>query len=216
MRNLSSLIAIAIALNSAPVERLKLTKKQLSQKMVNNLDTIVAVLEPANNHAAYRSLLREVGAVEYKQCVPWLGEAAYIRRVSLASLIILASALHLKQIRSVLDHPDHRQVIVHDGRPLINFKRYSEYVHKFKEHLAFKAPDLEKQRNAGHLAYLEQRLADVRVDEASEQELMSRSMKHEQGESKMIRNHTLELAALGFSRSSRRRPTTGNGRPHAT
>ncbi|KAH6918894.1 hypothetical protein BKA70DRAFT_1089732 [Coprinopsis sp. MPI-PUGE-AT-0042] len=197
MRNFSSLIAIAIALNSAPVERLKLTKKQLPQKLANRLDEIVAILDPSNNHAAYRSLLREVGAVEYKQCVPWL-------------------ALHLKQIHLVLDDPNHGQVIMHDGRPLINFKRYSEYVKTFRENLAFKAPDLDKQRNAGHLAYLEQRLADVRTDEASEQELMSRSLKHEQGESKMIRNHTLELAALGFSKPSRRRPTTGNGRPQVT
>lgn len=197
MRNFSSLIAIAIALNSAPVERLKLTKKQLPAKMANCLEEIVAISNPSNNHAAYRSVLCEVGAVEYKQCVPWL-------------------ALHLKQIHAVLDDPDHGQVMIVDGRPLVNFKRYSEYAKVFREHLSFEAPDLERQRVAGHLAYLEQRLADVRVDEASEQELMSRSLRHEQGESKMIRNHTLELAALGFSRPKNRRPTTAGGRSQAS
>lgn len=89
MRNLSSLIAIAIALNSAPVERLKLTKKQLPQKLVNHLDGIVAILDPSNNHSAYRSLLQEVGAVEYQQCVPWLGKATHTRRISLSRLIVL-------------------------------------------------------------------------------------------------------------------------------
>ena len=113
-------------------------------------------------------------------------------------------AVHLKEIHSTLDHPDHSRVVTINNRPFVNLRRYSEYLRTFRETLPFEAPNLERERVPGHLAYLEERLATVRVDDASIDALMNRSLELEKAETRLKDTHALELARLGFVNSRRR------------
>lgn len=100
LRNYESLIAIGIALHSAPVEHLKLTKQSVSISMRRELKELGHVLDPSSNHRGYHKVLDQVVDQEMRNyCVPWL-------------------AVHLKELRSVLTH---NPIVVEDeGRPLIN------------------------------------------------------------------------------------------------
>lgn len=162
LRNYESLIAIGIALHSAPVEHLKLTKQSVSISMRRELKELGHVLDPSSNHRGYHKVLDQVVDQEMRNyCVPWL-------------------AVHLKELRSVLTH---NPIVVEDeGRPLINFQRYVKFMDKIKETLHHKPPDLEQYRQQGYLAYLENQLQFVHIGEDTDDELMKRSIALRKGE----------------------------------
>lgn len=73
MRNFSSLVAIAIALHSAPIERLKLTKSLLTSQMQGKLQALYDIIDPVANHRGYREALNDVSSIEQRdRCIPWL------------------------------------------------------------------------------------------------------------------------------------------------
>jgi len=79
LRNYGSLIAIGIALHSAPIERLKLTKESLSSSMSRELKMLKDVFDPSSNHRGYHKVLNEVVDQEMRNyCVPWLGEDCFV------------------------------------------------------------------------------------------------------------------------------------------
>jgi len=79
LRNYGSLIAIGIALHSAPIEHLKLTKKSLSSSMRRELKKLKGVFDPSLNHRGYHKVLNEVVDQDMRNyCVPWLGEECLV------------------------------------------------------------------------------------------------------------------------------------------
>ncbi|TFK26396.1 ras GEF [Coprinopsis marcescibilis] len=187
LRNYSSLVAIAIALNSTPVERLALTKDLLPAKMTEALANIVSVIQPHGNHSAYRQELETVVDPEYSEyCIPWL-------------------AVHLKQLHTVL--VENPRVVEVERRHLINFQRYVKFVDQFNDVLAFKPPDLEQYRDQGQLAYLEHQLANVTVSDSADDELMARSIALEAGETQLVRQRVLEKQTLGMGTPKKFRTT---------
>jgi len=79
LRNYGSLVAIGIALHSAPIERLKLTKESLSLSMRRELKELEDAFHPSSNHSGYHKVLNEVIDQEMRNyCVPWLGEDCFV------------------------------------------------------------------------------------------------------------------------------------------
>lgn len=77
LRNYQSLIAIAIALDSAPVQSLELTRNYLSSNMVSQLEALVSLPDPEGNHSRYRAALNEVIDPAYRDCcIPWIGKCS--------------------------------------------------------------------------------------------------------------------------------------------
>ena len=75
MRNFSSLVAIASALHSAPIERLRLTKSALTLPMQGKLEALGDIINPTANHRGYRNAVSDVSTPEERdRCIPWLGE----------------------------------------------------------------------------------------------------------------------------------------------
>ncbi|RXW17474.1 hypothetical protein EST38_g8391 [Candolleomyces aberdarensis] len=145
LRNYHSLIAIAIALDSAPVQSLDLTREPLSSNMVAQLEALVRLPHPEGNYSRYREVLAELIDPAYRDyCIPWI-------------------SLHSEELHSVL-HLNARVVEI-QRRPLINFQRFTKFVDRFKEIFLLPPPDLERYRQQGQLAYLEAELADVGLDE---------------------------------------------------
>jgi len=66
-------VAIAIALHSAPIERLKLTISLLTSEMQRRLQALYDIIDPVANHRGYREALNDVSSVEQRdRCIPWL------------------------------------------------------------------------------------------------------------------------------------------------
>ncbi|KAF8061461.1 hypothetical protein FPV67DRAFT_1509075 [Lyophyllum atratum] len=180
-RNFSSVTAIANALHSAPIDRLRLTKKELSPQLRQALDDLDDLLDPSSNHRTYRAALREIYDPDYRDaCVPWI-------------------AVHLRELYSTLSkYPTVMEV---DGIPLINFERYIRFTDRIKEVLHYIPPDLERYRQQGQLAYLEHQLRSVQLNPNIDEELMQRSMTLEAGETRDHRTRKRELRRLGFRTS---------------
>ncbi|EFI28427.1 TKL/TKL-ccin protein kinase [Coprinopsis cinerea okayama7 len=151
----------------------------LSEKFKKWLNEIVSILYPMDDYAAYRSALREIHDPQYADyCIPWL-------------------ELHLDQLALLLR--ENSRVVEIDHHPLINFKRYLEYVKQFKSVLGFTPADLEEYRDQGQLAYLEHQLAGIEVTDSADDEMMKRSLELEQGETKLYEHRVLERQSLGFA-----------------
>lgn len=110
-----------------------------------------------------------------------------------------STAVHLKELHTVLHK--YPAVIERDRRPLINFERYVRFVDRLKEVLHYTAPDLERYRQQGQLAYLEHHLRNLQVSQAVEEGLMKRSRDLETDEIRDYRRRTRELKSLGFKTS---------------
>lgn len=66
-------MAIAIALHSVPIERLKLTKSNLTLQMQGKLQALYDIIDPVANHRGYREALNNVSSIEQRDgCIPWL------------------------------------------------------------------------------------------------------------------------------------------------
>jgi son of sevenless-like protein len=178
LRNFSSLVAIAIALHSAPIERLKLTKSSLTLQMQGKLQALYDIIDPKSNHRGYREALNDVSSIEQRdRCIPWL-------------------AIHLKELHLVLQrYPITVRV---DGRPLINFQRYLKFMDRVNEVLHYKHPDLEQYRQLGQLDYLENQLRNLRMSPTSDDDLMARSRILEARETLDFKTRKPQLRALGF------------------
>ncbi|KAF5324648.1 hypothetical protein D9611_004380 [Ephemerocybe angulata] len=178
LRNYQSLIAIAIALDSAPVQSLALTRNFLSSKMVSQLEELVRLPDPEGNHYRYRQVLEEVIDPTYSEsCIPWI-------------------AVHLKDLHSVLHL--NKRVVVYHGQALLNFERYAKFMDKLRAVFPYPPPDLERFRQQGQLAYLEDKLANVRVDEEADDQLFSRSQSVRATEKVLSDLKVPERVRLGF------------------
>ncbi|KAF8163016.1 ras guanine nucleotide exchange factor domain-containing protein [Crassisporium funariophilum] len=178
LRNFSSLVAIASALHSAPIERLKLTKAELTLQMQGKLDSLDDIINPSSNHRGYREALNEFnGAGLRDRCIPWL-------------------AVHLKELHMVLQH--NPVVVQEGGRPLINFQRYTKFMDRIKEVVHYEPPDLERYRQQGQLAYLDHQLHNVNITPTSDDDFLTRSKMLEARESIDYKSRRRQLRMLGF------------------
>ncbi|KAJ7489946.1 ras guanine nucleotide exchange factor domain-containing protein [Mycena galericulata] len=184
LRNFASLSAIANALQSTAIERLTLTVGALSPHLRDMLQDLKNLLDPSNNHITYRASLRPEEALDpqYRDfAIPWL-------------------AVHLRDLNSLLqNYPPHVEV---DGRPLINFRRYTRFMEHLRGLRLFKPPDLERYRQNGQLAYLQHQLRGMHIDPDADVALMQRSLELEADEIRIHRTRALELKRLGFRSSS--------------
>ncbi|RDB23999.1 Serine/threonine-protein kinase STY17 [Hypsizygus marmoreus] len=181
LRNFASVTAVANALHSAPIERLRLTRRELSPPLRQALDELDDLLDPSSNHRTYRAALRECASQNCRDaCVPWI-------------------AVHLRELHSTLQkYPVTVEV---DGVPLINFERYVKFTDRIKEVLHYEPPDLERYRQQGQLAYLEHQLRGVHLKPTIDEDLMERSLALEAGEARDYRTRKRELKRLGFKTS---------------
>ncbi|KAJ6546433.1 ras guanine nucleotide exchange factor domain-containing protein [Mycena vulgaris] len=180
LRNFASLSAITNALQSTPIERLTLTVGALSPHLRDMLQDLKNLLDPSNNHVTYRAALKPEEALDpqYKDfCIPWL-------------------AVHLRDLHSLLENYPLKVQI--DGRPLINFRRYTKFMEHVRGLSLFKPPDLERYRQNGQLAYLQHQLRGIHFDPDSDVALMQRSLELEADETRIHRTRALELKRLGF------------------
>ncbi|KAJ2924053.1 hypothetical protein H1R20_g13049, partial [Candolleomyces eurysporus] len=146
LRNYHSLIAIAIALDSA--QSLDSTRDYLSSNTVAQLEALVKLPHPEGNYSRYREVLAEVIDPAYRDYgIPWI-------------------ALHSEELHLVLHL--NAKVVEIEKRPLINFQRYTKFMDRVKEIFPLTPPDLERYRHQGQLAYLEAKLAEVGLDEGEE------------------------------------------------
>ncbi|KAG6861734.1 hypothetical protein C0995_012738 [Termitomyces sp. Mi166 len=174
-RNFASVTAIANALHSAPIDRLRLTKRELPPHLRHILDELDDLLDPSSNHKTYRAALRESSSGD--RCIPWI-------------------AVHLRELYSTLQkYPTAIEV---DGVPMINFERYIRFTDRVKEVLHYTAPDLERYRQQGQLAYLEHQLHKVHLTPDIDDELVKRSTTLEADETRDYRARKRELRRLGF------------------
>ncbi|KAF8892698.1 ras guanine nucleotide exchange factor domain-containing protein [Infundibulicybe gibba] len=176
MRNFSSLTAIAMALHSAPIERLGMSRKELPQGYKQVLDELEDLLDPTSGHRAYKAALAQSVDPEYHDsCIPWL-------------------PVHLRELHLTLQR--YPPVMDVDGQPLINFERYVKFTDRVREVLHHVPPDLEPFRQRGQLAYLEHQLREL--GECDDEEMMERSVALEAGEARDYRSRRRELQKLGF------------------
>ena len=74
MRNFSSMSAIVTALQSAVVERLTVTKRELKRLELSLLKRLDEVLQADHHFQAYRNALESSS----KPCVPWFGTSTQL------------------------------------------------------------------------------------------------------------------------------------------
>ncbi|PPQ72493.1 hypothetical protein CVT24_003256 [Panaeolus cyanescens] len=197
LRNFSSLSAIVIALQSWPIERLKRTRAAMPLHIQSKLDELGDIINPTSNHRRYREALNgasngrgfeahrrpksgkgnDGGHIMAHQtgCVPWL-------------------CIHLKELNATLQRST-RTLHTSDNTLLINFTRYVKFMERLTESLAYhRAPNLEKYRRQGSLAYLESKLKGVETGQAEEERQIERSKVWQSRE----RGFDEELGILGF------------------
>lgn len=150
----------------------------MSANMVAQLEALVKLPDPEQNHRRYREALQEVIDPTYRDsCVPWI-------------------AVHLKELHSVL-HLNKRVVEV-KGRPLVNFQRYAKFLEKVRTVFPLPPPDLERYRQQGQLAYLENKLAEVTLGESADDWLVSRSQTVKTEEATLAALKVPQRIKLGF------------------
>lgn len=104
--------------------------------------------------------------------------------------------MHLHELHLLLRK--YPSVVEIDGRPLINFERYVKFTGRIKEILQYKPPDLERYRNQGQLAYLDNQLRGVHLESHLDDDLLERSLALEAEETRSHKKRTRELKSLGF------------------
>ncbi|KAF8168726.1 kinase-like domain-containing protein [Pholiota molesta] len=171
LRNFSSVVAIASALHSDPIERLKLTKSAMTFQMQGKLEALEDIINPTANHRGYRNAVNDTLSIDERDhCIPWL-------------------PVHLKELNMVLSrYPITVQV---DGRPLINFQRYIKFMDRIKE-----VPGTISA--AGQLDYLENQLRNLKMTSTSDDDLMARSRLLEAREIQDYKTRKPQLKSLGF------------------
>ncbi|KAF9036774.1 ras guanine nucleotide exchange factor domain-containing protein [Panaeolus papilionaceus] len=181
LRNFASLSAIVIALQSWPIEQLKRTRATMPLGIQSTLGELGDIINPTSNHRRYREALNGFTRAERARdrlhqpgCVPWLG-------------------IHLKELNATLQR--NTRTLQLDSQRLVNFTRYVEFMERLNESLAYhRAPNLEKYRREGALAYLESKLKGVEVSDQEEEKQIARSKVLQAKE----RGFDEELARLGF------------------
>ncbi|KLO12025.1 kinase-like protein [Schizopora paradoxa] len=155
LRNFSSMSAILAATNSPAISRLKKTVECLEGEpiVLETQTKLSAILNPNNNHHAYKELLPSVK----HHCVPWL-------------------AVHLKDMKTFLQ--EHDREFMEGGQRLINFELYRALSEKISEILQYqgKHRDLDSAIvNFEPLTYLEGEVANTSLDADAEAALEARS-----------------------------------------
>ncbi|RXW17394.1 hypothetical protein EST38_g8463, partial [Candolleomyces aberdarensis] len=191
MRNYQSLAAIAMALSSPPIQSLEITKKTLEKSVASELEEIVNLCSAEGNYSRYRKALRQVVDRTYRDyCIPWIDA-------------------HMGDLHSVLQV--HEKTIEYNGQSLINVERYTGFMARVEELTRLPPPDLERYRHQGQLAYLESKLADVRVGGDAEDELLEKARGLKAIEDMLVSQRILEHIRLGLSvdKQMKKRYVTG-------
>lgn len=100
-----------------------------------------------------------------------------------------------------------KRVVEIKGKPLINFQRYTKFLERVREVFPLRPPDLERYRQQGQLAYLEDKLANVKLDEQADDELIKRGKTVQATEQVLNRHRIPEREKLGFSIPKSMRPS---------
>ncbi len=75
LRNFSSLVAIASALHSAPIERTPIDQIRTDAANAGKLEALGDIINPTANHRGYRNAVSDAPTPEERdRCIPWLGE----------------------------------------------------------------------------------------------------------------------------------------------
>ncbi|KAJ2924054.1 hypothetical protein H1R20_g13048, partial [Candolleomyces eurysporus] len=93
----------------------------------------------------------------------------------------------------------HEKTIEVNGQALINVERYTKFMIQVKELIRLPPPDLERYRHQGQLAYLESKLADVRVGRDVEDELLEKAQGLKAIENTLASKRILQHRGLGLS-----------------
>ncbi|TFK72558.1 ras GEF [Pluteus cervinus] len=177
-RNFSTMTAITIALCSAHIRRLPLTRRWVPQDLRELLHELDSIVNPTANHRAYRAALTRALDPQYaNECIPWI-------------------AVHLRELHSVLQQ--YPQVVTKDNKSLINFERYTKFAERLKELTQLKPTSLERYRSQGQLAYVEAHLRNVHPSSSQDDDFNRQSLKLHEEEAREWRQRKLELKALGF------------------
>jgi hypothetical protein len=104
--------------------------------------------------------------------------------------------VHIEELRSVL-HTNER-TIEWGGQTLINVQRYTKFMHRVGELFHLPPPDLERFRHQGELAYLESKLADVRIGSVADDEVLAKAISLQAAENRLSFGRVIERKRLGF------------------
>ena len=136
--NLSSAMAVALALHSGVVQALRETRNGLSWDKKRKLSRLSKLVDRKLNSFGYRQALRK--AFQHGRLVPWL-------------------AFHLEELEKISEaEPTHLE-----GQRLINFKRSNAFMGYLREIEGYRPPDLETLRRQGQLAYVEDKLHRINL-----------------------------------------------------
>ncbi|KAF9002032.1 ras guanine nucleotide exchange factor domain-containing protein [Cyathus striatus] len=177
LRNFASLTAIASAVLSSTIERLKHTHSLLSPSLKRELCNLQKIIQPASRHRRYwEGLDQKVEHEPLDKCIPWL-------------------PVHLLELRAVFDRNPSEMGI--NGRRLINFQRCIRLMDRIKDILYYEAPDLEHYRQ-GQLACLELELKNVDPTVITDDKLEARSVSLAKEEIRIHNTGESALHQLGF------------------
>jgi son of sevenless-like protein len=167
--------------------------------MQGELQALYDISDPMANDRGYREALNDLSIVEQRdRCIPWLRQFRPVSPTNLADDPY--TAVHLNQLRLVLEKYPITVRDLASGCSLINFQRYLKFMDRVKEVVHYKPPDLEQFRQLGPFAYLETQLGNLRMSPTSDDDLMEQSRILEAREISAYRNRTQELRTLGFAR----------------
>ncbi|KAL1755385.1 ras guanine nucleotide exchange factor domain-containing protein [Schizophyllum commune] len=180
LRNFSSTTAIANALQSSPIERLRYTRQRIPATAQRTLDELVSLLDPSSNHRAYRAALRQS---HDRPTLPWL-------------------AVHLRDLNASLERYPQAISVTPDGEALLNYERIARAAACMGEllpdpsTLADRRP-LHESPHAPAIAYLRRELRHSARSRSNE-ELLERAQALAESEEQAHRARARELEGLGF------------------
>ncbi|KAL1693512.1 ras guanine nucleotide exchange factor domain-containing protein [Schizophyllum commune] len=180
LRNFSSTTAIANALQSSPIERLRYTRQRIPATAQRTLDELVSLLDPSSNHRAYRAALRQS---HDRPTLPWL-------------------AVHLRDLNASLERYPQAISVTPDGEALLNYERIARAAACMGEllpdpsTLADRRP-LHESPHGPAIAYLRRELRHSARSRSNE-ELLERAQALAESEEQAHRARARELEGLGF------------------
>ena len=197
MRNFSSTTAIANALQSSPIERLRYTRQRIPATAQRTLDELVSLLDPSSNHRAYRAALRQS---HDRPTLPWLGP--FSPTIPACRKLIRRTAVHLRDLNASLERYPQAISVTPDGEALLNYERIARAAACMGEllpdpsTLADRRP-LHESPHAPAIAYLRRELRHSARSRSNE-ELLERAQALAESEEQAHRARARELEGLGF------------------
>jgi hypothetical protein len=184
--------AIVAALQSDLISRLDVTHQAMSNKEHRRYQKLATFFKKEDNYSAYRAAVR---LNDNRGCIPWHGTLVRSLTSWWANCFGPIEA-HLHDIGNVLQ--EERDVEEHYGGPLVNFEKWT--------HLKEKAVDVMRHRDTNpeynedgletSMAYLEQQLQPIAIDDDFSRLLQTKSDRLRQDEEEIRSDKVLLL--VGF------------------